>query len=288
LFLLSASFAYSQPVDAKVEFEITSIKPSPKQTGVVRVGCTGGPGQPDPGMLRCQNMSLANLIARAYNLIPYQFTAPDWMQSQLFDITAKVPEGATKEQFALMLQNMLIDRFNLKAHHESREMTKYELVVAKKGPNLKESQDDPAPKDGDIYPPPPPAPSARSAVDSEGYPVLAPGRQGMMIMNGRARLFYPKWTIEQLARQLAGQLGKPVTDSTGLKGKYDIGLYWSTDTMRAKTPGADGALGPIPDNGSGPTLERAIQDQLGLRLESTKGPVDLLVVDHIEKRPTEN
>lgn len=288
LLLLSAPFAYSQPAGIKVEFEVTSIKPSPAQTGAIRVGCTGGPGQPDAGTLRCQNMSLTNLIARAYSLAPYQFTAPDWMQSQMFDITAKVPEGATKEQFALMLQNLLIDRFKLKAHHEFKEMTKYELRVAKNGPKVKESVDDPASKDGDTHLPP--APPGRPAIDSDGYPVLAPGRQGMMMMNGRARLFYPNWTMEQLARQLAGQLGKPVTDATGLKGKYDIGLYWSTDTMRAGTPVADGTPGSMPmiaDN-SGPTLEKAIQDQLGLRLESTKGPVDVLVVDHMDEHPTEN
>jgi uncharacterized protein (TIGR03435 family) len=106
----------------------------------------------------------------------------------------------------------------------------------------------------------------------------------MAMINGKARLFYPKWTMEQLARQIGAQLGKPVTDATELKGQYDIGLYWAQAPMRA-APAAGGTSEPAD---SGPTMERAIQVQLGLRLQSTRGPVDLLVVDHAEKTPTGN
>jgi uncharacterized protein (TIGR03435 family) len=89
--------------------------------------------------------------------------------------------------------------------------------------------------------------------------------------------------MEKLAIILAGQLGRPVTDNTGLKGEYDIRLYWVTDTLRSGTPSPAGA-----DGDEGPTITQAIQDQLGLRLEAKKGPVDCLIVDHIERAPTEN
>ena len=227
-------------------------------------------------------MSLQNLLVRASGMEYFQVTGPDWMSSQMFEVAVKVPEGTTKEQFAEMLQNMLIDRFGLKAHHESREITRYELVVAKGGSKLKEAAETPA-----SAPPPGPGRAGKPELDKDGYPLLERGRPGMAIMNGRARLFNPGMTMERLAGQLSGQLGKPVADMTGLKGKYDIGLYWSAEQMRAGAPGA-GPAPAAPEFDSGPTLERAIQEQLGLRLEAKKGMVDFLIVDHMEKLPTDN
>ena len=267
----------------KSEFEAATIKQSaPPDGGMRRVGCTGGPGQPDPVMFRCTNMSLQNLLVRASGMEYFQVTGPDWMSSQMFEVAAKVPEGTTKDQFAEMLQNMLIDRFGLKTHRESREMTRYELVVAKGGSKLKEAAQDPASTSV-----PGPGRAGKLELDKDGYPLLERGRPGMAIMNGRARLFNPGMTMERLAGQLSGQLGKPVADMTGLKGKYDIALYWSAEQMRTGAPGA-GPAPAAPEFDSGPTLERAIQDQLGLRLEAKKGFVDFLVVDHIEKLPTDN
>jgi uncharacterized protein (TIGR03435 family) len=280
--LLVACAANGQ-TGTKLEFDAATIKQSAAPDGGMRrVGCTGGPGQPDPVMFRCTNMSLKNLLVRASGMESFQVAGPDWMPSQMFEIAAKVPDGATKEQFAEMLQNMLIDRFGLKTHHESREITRYELVVAKGGLKLKEASETPA-----SAPPPGPGRAGKIEFDKDGYPMLERGRPGMIMMNGRARLFNPGMTMERLAGQLSGQLGKPVADMTGLKGKYDIGLYWSAEQMRAGAPG----LGPssaAPEFDSGPTLERAIQDQLGLRLEAKKGSVDFLVVDHMEKLPTDN
>ncbi len=181
------TFAQDAP---KLEFEVATIKPSPPPDPGkgITVGCKGGPGQSDPEMFRCQNMSPMNFISRAFGLSYYLITAPDWLRSDKFDVTAKVPTGTTKEQFNIMLQNMLIDRFRLVTHRESKEVPKYDLVVAKNGPKLKESVDEPAPKDD-------PTPF-RMTMGPDGYPKLAPGRPGMAIMNDRARLFYPKWTME--------------------------------------------------------------------------------------------
>ena len=279
------SACYAQTGNGRPEFEVVSVKASPPVGSSYTVGCKGGPGTKDPGMFQCQNFSMMNLLTRAYGLPRYAITAPDWAPLVMFDLTAKVPEGATKEQFAMMLQNMLIDRFKLALHHESKEMPKYDLVLGKGGPKFKETVEAPPPKEGD--PPKPPPPPGPSGLGKDGFPVL--GGNGMIVMNGRARIFYSNCTMEQAAKQFASELRKPVTDATGLQGKYDIGLYWLQDSMPASAPAAStGAPSAAEPDITGPTLLQAIQDQLGLRLEAKKGPVDILVVDHVEKLPTDN
>lgn len=178
-----------------------------------------------------------------------------------------------------MLQNLLADRFKVVVHHESREIQKYELVIAKNGPKFRAAAPAAPNGQGDASPPAPPT------RDKDGYPLIGP-KGGMAIMYDKARGYWPGITMEMLAGQLSGQLRGPVMDATGLTGKYDIGLYWSADNgIRASAPGAEPtALASDP----GPTLAQALQDQLGLRLESKKGAVDFLVVDHAEKVPTEN
>jgi uncharacterized protein (TIGR03435 family) len=254
------------------------------------MGCRGGPETRDPGLYTCQNMNLTSLMTHAYNIASYQLSAPSWIDDARFDIRAKVHEGATSDDFRLMLQNLLAERFKLAVHYESREIAKYDLVVAKNGPKLKPPIE-PASPNGQ---PPAPGPPGR---DKEGYPVLPPGRQGMAMMNGKARLYDPGMTMEMLATRLGGQMRKPVTDATGLTGKYEIALSWAFEMMRSAAPLGPAAVGggntpmptaSIPDGDSGPTLEKAIQDQLGLRLEAKKGAVDFLVVDHVEKTPSEN
>jgi uncharacterized protein (TIGR03435 family) len=277
---LTACFAaYAQPGE-KLEFEVASIKPAPPPDGRgVMVRCDGGPGTKDPGMFTCQNMSLPNLLSRAYGVAFYRLQTPDWMQpmNPMFDLNVKVPQNTTKEQFNVMLQNLLADRFNMVVHLESREMQQYELVVTKGGPKFKEAPPE-KPKDDSADQSPRPAPKpAPLRLDNDGYPNLTPGRLGMAIMNGRARLYNPQMTMAMLAGQVSGQMGKPVADMTGLTAKYEIGLYWVAESLN------DSATDPV-----GPTLVQALQDQLGLKLESKKGPVDFLIVDRSEKTPKEN
>ena len=259
----------------KLEFEVASIKPSPPPEGrLVRVGCTGGPGTNDPVLYVCGNISLSNLVIIAFDIPIYQLSAPDWAMMTRFDFRATVPPGTTKEQFATMMQNLLADRFGLAVHRESREIQQYELTVAKNGPKFKEAA------------PPPPADSRDAAprpgppkLDKDGYPTIGL-RGGMAIMNGKARLFQPEMTIAMLAARLSGQLRAPVADATGLTGKYDISLYWDAENnLRAAAPDSVAA---------GPDLKQALQEQLGLRVDSKKGPVEFLIVDHAEKTPTEN
>jgi uncharacterized protein (TIGR03435 family) len=242
------------------------------------------------------------------------------MDTERFDIVAKVPKGATKEQFRVMLQNLLRERFKLTIHREKKDSQIYELVAAKNGPKLKESVEEPAPADaaknggpdagapGAPPPPPPPPPPGgmpRITMDKEGFPVLPPGMgkgRGPMIimMNGKARAQGDGLSMEQIVTFLSNQIGKPVTDGTGLKGKYDLKLQWAPESMgrggmmppppgAGRGMGAEGA-GPVPSasEDSGPTFYAAIQDQLGLKLEQKKGQIDILVVDRAEKVPTEN
>lgn len=269
----------------KLEFEVASIKPSPAPAsgvGIV-VGCRGGPGTNDPALYTCQNISLSNLVTMAYRVAYYQLSAPDWATMARFDLRAKVPEGSTKEQLALMMQSLLTDRFHLAVHRESREIQRFELTVAKNGPKFKEAA------------PPPPADSRDAPLapgplrlDREGYPMIGP-RGGMAVSYDRARLYQPEMTMAALADQLSGQLRGPVVDATELTGKYEISLYWTADNnLRTAAPTPGGGPAPVDPVSTGPDLKQALQEQLGLRVESKKGPVEFVIVDHAEKTPSEN
>jgi uncharacterized protein (TIGR03435 family) len=296
LFLIAPMRGQTAPVkpEPKLEFDVASIKPAPPPDGRgMIVGSRGGPGSKDPGLYTCQNCSLSNLVSSAYSLQRYQLTGgPSWMGSELFMISAKVPEGATKEQFRLMQQALLADRFGLKFHWEKKEMQMYEMVVAKGGIKMKEAVQAPTAADA----PPAPFPPGPPKRDKDGFPILPPGSGSRMIMeSGRARWQDSAATMEQIASRLGGQLNKPVTDATGLKGKYEFALFWVPERFGASPsmitgggpPGGESGGGG-PDGDAGPTLLTALQQQLGLRLEAKKGMVDILVVDHIEKVPTEN
>jgi uncharacterized protein (TIGR03435 family) len=271
-----------------VAFEVASVKPStPVGGGPVRVGCNGGPGTSDPGRITCTHMNLANLVMMAYEIQRYQLSGLTPDDSGMFEIAVKVPEGATRGDRGIMWQNLLAERFKLTVHREKKEMTAYALVVAKGGLKMSDAVDEPAPEASA----PRPAGDGRLQVDSEGFPKLT-GGASMAIINDKARWRASKETMEQVASMLGAQLGQPVTDATGLKGKYDFTLSWDTRGQRASpiaSAAAEGASLPVlaaPDYG--PDFFRALQDQLGLRLEQRKAPVEILVVDHIEKTPTEN
>jgi uncharacterized protein (TIGR03435 family) len=233
-------------------------------------------------MYRCTYMVLANLIVNAYGIPLYRLSGPDWMRGQQFEITAKVPEGATRDDLKLMLQSMLADRFKLAVHHETREMPKYDLVVAKGGPRL------PPPMEESPQGSVPPDPGSQPKRSGDGYPILPPGVRSMAIGAGKARMFNPKMGLDQLASMLGGQLGKPVTNATGLEGSYAISLYWVVASVGRAPTGAVGAGATVAQEPDGPMIEQAIQQQLGLKLEARKGPVDFIVVDHLEKMPVEN
>ncbi len=264
--MLAAGAAAQPP-----QFEVASIKPA--IPGALSGGMSGGPGTKDPGLFNCENVDLLSLVTIAFDIPGYRLTGPDWMRSARFNISAKIPEGTTKDQFKLMQQNLLVERFKMTFHHEQKEMQIYDLVVAKGGPKLTSSPDAPPPADANA-PKPPPGPSK---LDKDGFPLPYPGRTWTTTMAGR-RTTQPFFdaTMEQLARYLESPLGRSVHDATGLQGKYDFVLKWVMD------------WGGPPTEDSSPTIFEALQTQLGLKLEPKKGPVDVLIIDHIDKTPSDN
>jgi uncharacterized protein (TIGR03435 family) len=197
------------------------------------------------------------------------------------DIEATMPVDTTREQFNVMLQNLLADRLALKVHWETRQIDMYALVVAKGGPKLKVAAPD-SPQANDD--------ASQSAdpdkVGRDGFPTPPPGNRPWRgaAPGGRIGLRGHNETVTELANTIGPQtLGAPLTDATGLTGKYDYTIFWS---MAATTAARRGA--PVSDDPDGPSIFDAVQNQLGLKIEKTKGPVQMLVVDHIEKMPTEN
>jgi uncharacterized protein (TIGR03435 family) len=291
LMALSSVAARSQSAEAPVAFEVASIKSSPPPDGRgMRVGCPAS----DPGRIACTNINLANLVTMAYGIAHYQLVGLSLSDSDRFEIAVKIPAGATKDQIKLMWQTLLAERFKLAVHREKKEVPVYELVVAKGGPKMQESVEEP-PTSSDTAPAPPMR-DGPPKLDKDGFPDLPPGRgTSMAMMNGKARWRATKETTGMLASMLGTQLSQPVTDATGLKGKYDFTLSWVTGSFGG---GRGGAAVSQPEGGSplagmsepddGPTLFSAVQSQLGLKLEQKKGSIEVLVVDHAERMPTEN
>ena len=280
---------------ASPTFEVASIKPAaPQEMGRIMMGTRGGPGTPDPGQYTATNLPLSRLIMQAYNVRSFQVTGPSWIDSQHFDVVAKVPQGTTQEQFRLMLQNLLAERFKLAVHKESKEVPIYALLVGKGGIKMKES----APLDPNA--PDVPKTLAPPTMGRDGMPKMAAGGRGNIMMMGPNgfRMQGGHSTMAQLSDILSNQLGRPVVDMTGLTAQYDYTLDFSPEGLQMMKgmpamppPGAGGERGgPTSDGGreSGPTLFTAVQEQLGLKLEPRKGPVDLIVVDSAEKTPIEN
>ena len=326
LALFTYCAALAQSPEGAPAFEVASVKPAaPPGAGPFRFGMNGGPGTADPGQWTGKSVTLKNVLMTAYGVKQYQISGPSWLDSERFDIAAKIPKGATREQFILMLQNLLAERFKLTLHREKKDLPMYALVVGKNGPKMKESLKESAvvPGAGDSAAPSAPAPGrglgeagmvsvsppggrGGMAMGSDGFPKLPPGagRGGnlMMFMNGRFRMTASQQSMAGLTGMLGNLLDRPVLDMTGLTAKYDFTLEFAPEEGQRMMgpmamlpppppppPGAGAAPIPsAPDSQSGPSLFTALQEQLGLKLESKKGPVDLLVIDHLEKTPTEN
>lgn len=298
-------------------FEVASIKaavpPNPKDMagGRIHVGMNIDAARVDIGF-----MSLADLITAAFRVKSHQVSGPDWMKSQRFDILAKIPEGATKDQVPEMLQALLAERFGMVAHRENKEHAVYALVVAKGGPKLKEASPEPeAPavdseKDGIAIG----TPDGQLRVKQTGRgAVVTGGKNGPMKMSMGPNGMH--WEAERIsmsafADMLSRFVDRPVVDMTELKGNYQVDIDISIDDLRnvarrAGMAGAMGGPGPMPGpaaapspNGqnqpgnsasdpSGGSMFAAIRE-LGLRLEPRKSPIETIVVDHLEKMPTEN
>lgn len=210
------------------------------------------------GRWSCSNCSLFNILTYAYEIWEYKIVSPDWLRTTHFDIVAKVPVGATRQDFRLMQQNLLQERFKMAVHHENKETPVYDLVVGKGGSKLME-----------VEAPAPPVPSG-PALDKDGFPNI-PGGTGMRLLSDRGRIQFRAQNMDNLAHYLSGLVDRPVLDATGLKGKYAFTLSWY-----------------LRDTDAGLTIYEALPAQLGLKLEPKKGSIENLVIDHCERIPVEN
>jgi uncharacterized protein (TIGR03435 family) len=239
-------------------------------------------------------ISLKNLLFRdAFNLVEYQYTALPWMEKEIYDVVAKVPPGATRDQFRVMLQNLLIERFKIELHHEQREMTSYDLVVAKGGLKMTSSKFD------ENAPPQPSAGSGGSLHmewDADGFPVI-PASYGPMTLGmgvkGQLVWVTNRASIQQLIDMLSRNLKVPIADQTGLKGNFACLLHFTNGGPAASGGGSAAVASDTPgaaalDLDVAPTVFTALPSQLGLRLEPHKRPIDVLVIDKAEKTPVDN
>jgi uncharacterized protein (TIGR03435 family) len=268
-----ACSALAQAADS-ITFEVASVKPSPPvpSSGGVYFGpARGGPGTPDPGQITWTYARFRDLLMAAYDVKTYQINGPAWMDSERYDIVAKVPAKATKDQVGLMWQNLLAERFALTLRHEPREFQVEELVIAKGGPKLKETSEDPAA----VMSPEPPR-LKDGALSAPGMVItIMPGANG-----ANAHSVARAQPIARLTAMMSGQIGRPVLDKTGMAGHYDFTLDF---TMPLPGQGAgDSASEP------GLDLAAAVQQQLGLRLVANKAKLDVLVIEKADKVPTAN
>jgi uncharacterized protein (TIGR03435 family) len=306
--LALAAAAYGQTPTAAPAFEVASIKPAGPlnpmmiKSGQMRIGMKIDKARVDVGSL-----SLADLIRIAYRVKPYQVSGPDWMGAERFNIQATLPEGASPDQAPEMLQALLAERFKLKVHRESKEHAMYALVVAKNGPKLKESPPEVEAPAGESAPSEPGLGKGQVRINGsmEGKGVVVtggPGGQMRMSMGpgGTMHMEAAKMTLSSFAEMLSRFVDRPVVDMTELKGNYQVSLDLAMEDLRSMArsagvmipgPGGGGEAGSAPANAasdpSGSSIFASMQ-QLGLKLEPRKAPVDLIVVDHLEKTPTEN
>jgi uncharacterized protein (TIGR03435 family) len=231
-------------------FDVASVRSSP-------IAKAGGEGsrreniQSEPGSLTMRNVSLSSCIQWAYDVRPYQVTGPEWMRDERYDISAKSDSPVKQDQLRLMLQGLLAERFQVSLHRQTRDLPAYVLLVGKNGSKLH--------------------PSA-----SEGDPVLKGGKLNLMA---------ERMPLSQFTDLLAGPLQAPVIDMTGLTGRFDFTLdltsYLAPYLQQEHKPGD-----PPPDLAA--IVITALQEELGLKLEQRKMPIEMLVVDRAEKAPTEN
>ena len=275
--------AQSQPSTAEPAptFEVASIKPN--HTGSRGVSIMNPPG----GRFVATNIALKMLIRVAYKVQDFQITGgPGWINSERFDIEAKAENSpavdilkltedqrdALQERQRLRLQALLADRFQLKLHRDTKDLPVYALVVAKNGPKLHEA----APISSAVATPNPQGPKG-------------PAFKGRGMRMTRGQLSGQEVTLQFLTDALSSQLGRTVIDRTGLKGSYDFTLQWTPDESQSQMfrgPGPGGPESPDsppPPESSGPSIFTAVQEQLGLKLDSAKGPVEILVIDHVEQ-----
>jgi uncharacterized protein (TIGR03435 family) len=300
----AACAAFGQSAGATLHFEAASIKPAEPGNLMVRL-------REYPERLDYSSASLKALIGRACQVQNFRISGPDWMSSTRFDVVAKLPPDTPRSKVPEMLRSLLAERFKMAARRETKELPMYALVVGKNGPKMEESEVDPntPPPDGGRGLGGPAATGRAAATGGAGAADCGPrgetaARAGWMI-NGRGHVEGHAMNMANLVDLLGGLLGILVVDQTGLKGNYDFDLDYTPDEGQPMSPGGAPAPPPPPGGGAsggediripsastpddgGVSLRNAVQSQLGLKLEAKKGPVEVIIVDRIERTPTEN
>jgi uncharacterized protein (TIGR03435 family) len=278
---MSAPAGNAQSSAERPEFEVASVKLN--TDGAQRVFV----GQKSPGTFSADNVSLRALIQEAYTVRAFQiFGGPNWIDSDRFDVTAKPRTQRTEERITresmersqaemdLMLQGLLENRFKLRLHRETRELPVYVLTVARSGPKLHR---------GDCLVFDPKNPPARSAPGRKPPNICGSSRMGRDGLNrtwdgaGMTMMDLAAWFLPNVT-------GRAIIDKTGIANKFDVHLEWTPDDAAPEFPGTDTPN----DTGkstspAGPSIFAAVEEQLGLRLESGKGPVEVLVIESVEK-----
>ena len=266
-----------QTAGVRMAFDVASVKPNTSnEPAHSRFALGPGDGYvPNGGLFAATNQALIVYLRFAFKLGQSDLTGlPAWVYDDRFDIEGRAQGNPTKDQSRLMMQSLLADRFRLTRHTERRTIPVFNLMLSKAGTIGPKLQAHAA--DGSCAA----TPSAASSTPGLQLPPIPCGSIGPVPASapGRGRLVGRAVTIGRIAEFLMNPftgVDRPVFDRTGLTGTFDLSLEWSLEPDSAQP------LGPPPES-TGPTFLRALQEQLGLKLTSTTGPVDVLVIDHVE------
>ncbi len=282
--------AYSQTAPAALSFEVASIKPAgPLNRQAILSGQQMLGRKLDKARVEYAFVSPGELISMAYGVKSYQVAGPDWLQgagAQRFNIQAKLPEGATEAQIPQMLQSLLRERFGLAFHRENKERGIFELTVAKSGARLKPSDSS---ESGDAEDASQGMQLSGNVEDGKGLvvkggPFSSSPMRVTPDLNGQGlHLDMASLSMSRLAELLSRVVDRPVIDASGLKGEYQVSL----DLPMSAAMTMAGLGGRLQDADSPSALLESL-GKLGLKLESRKGVVESLVIDHLERIPTEN
>jgi uncharacterized protein (TIGR03435 family) len=291
--LAEAQTAPPQKAAAPLAFEVASIKPAePLSAERMMAGQQHINVNVDAARVDFSDLSMAELIRAAYRVKLYQISGPDWITTARFDVVAKLPEGAKTDQVPEMLRTLLEERFHLALHNSSKEMPVYALVVGKDGLKLKESTPDEATdgagaaaggggRRGEGA-----SPMTSSGSGPNGSYTMSAGPNGL-------HLDLKNMTIGSMLDWLSRFTDRPVVDQTGLTGRYDLALDVSRDEMLNAARAAGlvvDAVRRAPEAATEPGGDSvfASVQKAGLKLEPRRLPLTLLVVDRLDKTPTEN
>jgi uncharacterized protein (TIGR03435 family) len=292
-------------------FEVATIRPAASIQNIIQQ-LQAGKAPPigmviDGTRLYMGFQSLADLIRIAYRLKAYQIQGPDWMSQQRFEIQAKIPEGVPEDKVPEMLQALLAERFKLAIHHDQKELPVYALIVGKNGPKLTEASPEP---DAPL----PDSPGAMSIGTEKGQmKVVQDGKGGTLMQGGGqsgtvrqslsdagVHLEMTKTNLPYMVDLLTSLLDRPVLDMTELRGNYKVTLDLPMEDLQLLLRRNAAALGidvPGPPPGTSPADAASTpggsavftaMEKLGLKLDARKAPVDTIVIDRLEKMPTDN